>query len=547
MHYQIDSHNAEVVRLPTAEDILRTQELIRIRAAELEVVNAEYKEAKRKFEAAQAKRNAMERELLERRAYLARVRALPQEVLGLVFLFYTDDLAQSPWILMQVTRTWRATALSTRAIWAKIMITSPAWKKSGGSRRKEGREVCGSKEQLDRAFQRAGSATLDIMFALINPYGARWAREYDRKAIGEMLRFLSSSRKCLQVHRLEIKGPCASTMYSNTWRTPAQFPALLEFPKLRAVYIKSPLRSDFTEKLLSASKEITEAEFLVSSEYPFGMESVLQCRSMVTLTLDARKVYGWFSFETDKERLRSALDNTSYLTTLHINGFSCNAVTVLRLPALHTLVLTGSEIWPLNASNLTNITLSANSFIGAGPAGSNHFPLLTSLTINASTLLASPLDYLENWYFPPLHTLDLCLGKLKQDLEVLLTHRANLNPVIFRLRKAAMSTASLTGVIQSMERLEELQLEDVPLKKEFFDFLASRKANPDASDSNEIGMHCPLLVRLQVDLKAASPAQKKAIKPAAKKAIQIRVKAGMAMEKCSIRVSEDDGWVDLLA
>jgi len=114
--------------------------------------------------------------------------------------------------------------------------------------------------------------------------------------------------------------------------------------------------------------------------------------------------------------------------------------------------------------------------------------------------------------------------------------------VVFRLRKTLLSTACLTEIIDSMDRLEELQLDEVPLKKDFFDFLAS---SPNVS--GEIELHCPLLVRLQVDLKAASPAQHKTIKPAAMNAILARVKAGMAMEKWSIRFSENKGWLDLLA
>jgi len=118
-------------------------------------------------------------------------------------------------------------------------------------------------------------------------------------------------------------------------------------------------------------------------------------------------------------------------------------------------------------------------------------------------------------------------------------HQAYLDPVVFRLRKTVLSTACLMEILDSMDRMEELQLDEVPIKKDFFDFLAS--------SPGETELHCPLLVRLSVDLKAASPAQHKTIKPAAMNAIQARVKAGMPMEKWSIRLSENKGWLNLLA
>jgi hypothetical protein len=137
--------SSDLIQLPTAEDILKTKARIRTRTAEIATVEAEYKVMKRKMAAFEAKRHVMINELRKDEAYLARIRTLPQEILGMVFVFYTSDPAQYPWTLMQVTRAWRATALATQAIWAKIRITSPAWQKAGASRRKEGREMCGTK------------------------------------------------------------------------------------------------------------------------------------------------------------------------------------------------------------------------------------------------------------------------------------------------------------------------------------------------------------------------------------------------------------------
>ncbi|KIM25022.1 hypothetical protein M408DRAFT_54807, partial [Serendipita vermifera MAFF 305830] len=102
---------------PTASDILDIKKLIQNKTAELATIKADYLVKKREFEDYAAKRQAIKRELLEHKAYIARIRTLPPEVLGLVFLLYVDDSSQSPWTLMQVTRSWRATALFTHEIW----------------------------------------------------------------------------------------------------------------------------------------------------------------------------------------------------------------------------------------------------------------------------------------------------------------------------------------------------------------------------------------------------------------------------------------------
>ncbi|KIM25017.1 hypothetical protein M408DRAFT_58210, partial [Serendipita vermifera MAFF 305830] len=103
--------------LPTASEVVETKTLILVKEEELDTIDAEYRELKRKLDSVERKRNATRNSILGLKSRLSRIHTLPQEVLGYVFLFYMDDPAHSPWTLMQVTRTWRATALSTRAIW----------------------------------------------------------------------------------------------------------------------------------------------------------------------------------------------------------------------------------------------------------------------------------------------------------------------------------------------------------------------------------------------------------------------------------------------
>ena len=90
------------MQLPTASDVLEAQALILKQTEQIAVAEAEYRAMKRKLDLFGAKRDAMVQELFKWKAYLARIRAIPQEILGIIFLFYTDDPAQSPWTLMQV-------------------------------------------------------------------------------------------------------------------------------------------------------------------------------------------------------------------------------------------------------------------------------------------------------------------------------------------------------------------------------------------------------------------------------------------------------------
>ncbi|KIM25021.1 hypothetical protein M408DRAFT_26606 [Serendipita vermifera MAFF 305830] len=544
------SGNKEVMRLPTASDILETKKLIQTKTAELATVEADYLIKKRNFEDCVTKLQAIERELLKHKAYIARIRTLPPEVLGLVFLFYTHDHSQSPWTLMQVTRSWRATALFTREIWAKIMLSSPGWQKSGSSRRKEGRALCSNKEQLDMALRRAGNAPLDIMISFINPKYNPWVRGYDSKAYREMLGFLASSRKCSQVHHLVV-GPCG-TRSSSWWDE-------IEFPELKTFQVLSCDNLEFTKNLWDTFKKVTDIRLSVPRNLTesLGLKSLFSLPTLVSVSLD---VVGSNRFDDGStlNSLQRSLDKNSSITTLELSGV-CPEMhdtnpRVTKLPNLQVLILNArSESWPFDAPRLTSLTLTGGSHILAGPLGSNHFPLLISLIIDASIGRGGnnyrKIDPIKHFHFHQLYTLDICYGGYKEGLAQLLGHQAELNPAIFRLRKTIISSSLLTKTIGNMDRLEELEIDGIMLKKDFFDFLASPRTKLESPlfPSGEAGLQCPLLVKLQVDMHGSTVAQSRVVRPAAKRALDIRVKAGIPMAKWSIRLSEARGWVDFLA
>jgi hypothetical protein len=530
------------VRLPTAADILQTEALIRSQTESLATVDAEYKATKRKLDLFWAKRNAMMQELLKNKAYLARIRALPQEVLGRVFIFYTDDISHSPWTLMQVNRTWRATALSTRSIWGRIMLTSPAWHKVGASRTKDGRELCGTKEQLDRALRRAGNAALDILISLATHDGRKKYRLYDHTALRAMISLLALSRKCHQVHYLEIDDLGG---FNLDWREYVG----LEFPQLNTLRVKSDNTSGFIAKISETSKRITEAELLVPYATPsFGLENFIKYSSLTSLHLHGGGGYNAIG------PLQRVLDNAPFITTLKLTRVRSDVYNlpapVFRFSNVRTLILSkGSRPCAFDIPGLTNLTLTEGSWIVPGPPGSNQFPNLASCTIHAPVVHAlvdwTRVDPLKDIAIYPLHTLDVCLGKRGAVLSELVTYRAGFSLIVFRLRKTVVPTAILTRVIGAMDRLEELELEEVAIKKDLFTFLASPKPGPNDAISPASRMHCPLLVRLRVHVKGGSQAQNKNIKIAAKKAVKARINAGIAVGSWLVRCAEDKKWTNL--
>jgi hypothetical protein len=529
------------MRLPTATDILQTEALIRVQTEDIAAVDAEYKAMKRKLDLFWAKRNAMMQELLKNRASIARIRALPQEVLGLVFIFYTDDTLHSPWTLMQVNRTWRATALSTRSIWGKIMLTSPAWHKSGASRTKNGRELCGTKEQLDRALRRAGNAALDILISFSTVDGRKKYRLYDQTALHAMVGLLASSRKCLQVHYLEIDNLC----FNLHWRDEY---VGLAFPQLRTLRVKTSNAYEIVAKISETSKLLTEADFSLPYAMPnFGLEKFVKYPSLTSLHLYSERRSGFNSYGFGK--LQEALANAPFITTLKLTRVRPDLydppAPVLRFPNVQTLILNDvSRPLALDIPSLTSLSITNWSRFPLGPPASSQFPNLASLTIH-TPLTWSLVDCLEDIVICPLHTLDLCFGKRRGALSEITAHQVNLNPVVFRLRKTVVSTATLTGVIGAMDRLEELELEEVAIKKDFFDFLASPKPSSNDAISLASEMHCPLLVRLRVHVKGGSQAQNKNIKAAAKKAVKARINGGIAVDSWLVRCAEDKKWTNL--
>jgi len=142
-------------------------------------------------------------------------------------------------------------------------------------------------------------------------------------------------------------------------------------------------------------------------------------------------------------------------------------------------------------------------------------------------------------------------------------HQERFNPVVLRLRKTPLPTDGLVELIGSMDRLEELELEGVALRKGFFEYLMqSRGKTSDSKDSRDEveeeeeredkreggreKVTCSRLVRVRIELKPGPLTRNERMEGMARRAAMARVKAGVPMEEWLIRYSGDEKWLDCL-
>ena len=481
---------------------------------------------------------------------------------------------------MHVTRPWRTAALATHAIWTRVRITSPAWQKVGVERRKDGREVCGTKAQLYRALRRAGNAPLDLQFALVNPKPTPTYRKHDHLAFKQMLALLAQSKKCLDVRALEINGP--DYAHLQDWGEDGDG---LIFPELRILRVKEPVYAEFVSKLAKTSTKVDDMEFVACSSYSgvqFGFKCLSMIRSLVSLSLDCQYLHA--SNQSDLEELKRFLANARSLVTFELGSFQVRGWPfsgAIHVPNLQTLVMKDSDICPMDLPNLTQLSL-----INRDNNAAEDYEVWGAILAPSGLTVVSWYHELGNlWWrkitFPPLHTLDVCFGGGREEYMEIIEHPERFNPVVFRSRKTALFPNSLVRMIGPMDSLEELELEGVTPEKGFFKYLAQgrgRRSNTEGSHGDkdeeekaegeeeekaeegegEEGewegkweggreeVNCPRLVRVRIELKVGPPTWSERMIKRARGAAMARVEAGVLMEEWQIRCLGNGKWLECL-
>lgn len=160
----------QTMKMPSASQISEVQRIIQAQTIVYAAVDEECGELERQLASIQARLNETEKQIGAQHAYLSKLRAIPHDILSLIFVLVTQDGADSPWNLLHVNRMWCRVALRTSKIWAGIQIEPPDWQERGYSRWSDGRERCGNAMQLQRALQRAQSTPLNVVILTDFPH-----------------------------------------------------------------------------------------------------------------------------------------------------------------------------------------------------------------------------------------------------------------------------------------------------------------------------------------------------------------------------------------
>jgi hypothetical protein len=126
----------------------------------------------------------------------------------------------------------------------------------------------------------------------------------------------------------------------------------------------------------------------------------------------------------------------------------------------------------------------------------------------------------------------------------------NINPVIFRLRNAAVNPKVVADVVKGMTKLEELNLEHVKIGAELFKELHPTSV-PLTKSEKKAGRKSPRwIVKAQqmkvmtIDLRGFnSKVDAEAFERAARELLLKRNEANAPMERIEVRLTEEYGWM----
>lgn len=531
--------------LPTELEVAQARLVAIEQRARLARIQAEYERQMAITDEIQNRLQTAKATLFDTEAIFAGIRRLPAELLGEVFTFHVHGNQQSPWVLMSVNRAWRSAALLTRNIWGAIMLTRSSPKKKGGSRIRviDGKEVCTTESQVQRALTRAGGTALDLH---IHSAGTRrrrisyrtWGRSESYMNI--LIRCITNEKDKRKIRSLEIDGDRDFDLDLDeldfrsleTLRLEGEFPELVRKVKTAAVRLR---------RLVASTSDI------------ILLEDARWLRQLEELEIKPNSHYGM----NDRAATRKILFSTPSLSSLIIHGGTIEDIhdieSRIDIPGLKTLVLYRvSGVWPIECPNLTHLTIE---FVWSNPEelapNSIHLPYLQFFNFKCNRSLA----YLRAFVAPSLHQLDLKGSSSKQRMRdgmKLVWKKGeipNINPVILRVHHTSPHPKVVADAVKTMTLLEELRMEYVNIGLEFFQELhpipaPQPKKKPKQNVSPWI-IGAPKLKVLTFDLDGRKPknGDAKEYENTAKELLAMRKKANAPMERIEIRLTKEGGWM----
>jgi hypothetical protein len=540
---------------------MHTRAFISQQAAKVATLQAKYLEQKKISDALESKLQIAQQLLFETQATIATVRRVPPEILSIIFTVHVEENNESPWLLMQVSRAWRAAALMTRSIWGRIILAPSNWNKSKkGSRRVrvwDGMEVCYKKAQLIRALKRAGAVPLDLkIVSTTSNHRRRWMSgmtnaEHD-------LLFLIDS---IPLHQSS--------------------------PRLRSLNIETDGKLTLPTKTFQTFNFTDLVSLILDEKYPELVDQVVkEARGLRTVRVHAQSLekmekYKWWNkveeldiqhlFHTKTEVIRSILCASTALTSLSIEtGMVSDPHSPkeqIYLPLLKRLELRSiTDFWPIDCPALTYLGLHSPPSIMGLQAASIRLPYLTELALSLRHTYENTLTVFD---LPSLDTLEFRCTWGKAAAATMLkriwgnstpstltkkTTSSSIEPKVIRLRSSLVNQKVLARALAERTLLRELYTIDIQINAEFFDALtpvriAKQTKKSQASKGGDSGwqISCPALKVLVVDHVDRKLKQEQGVVEASAKAlIAARIKAGAPLERFAIRFSKDEGWEEFV-
>jgi hypothetical protein len=559
---------APVFAVPlTISQISQTRALIAEQTAQLQELRTQYEQYQTLVQVFEKKIKQSEKELFESRAKVAPISRVPPEILGVVLVIHVRENRGSPWLPMQVSRAWRATALLTRRVWTGILLTPRHSSHLWTSRVCDGMQICSTEKQLLRVLNRAGNAPLDLEIAL-SPSSEPG---YRRRLYGELPQQQIDLCKLLDIikkhqHIPRIRSFALRT--ATTFAFPEHSFEAFSFSEMES------LNLDETYKDIAA-KVVKEATHLRRIIVPPSHASEL-ARFQLWSRVEELELTSDASHTRDSVDLTSLLSRTTNLVYLNLNRVLFNTVDHRLMDheqaclSLKRLRLTFSRFydafWPVLCPNLTHLFIgeifpsTATSALAMGD-GAIALPLLTELDCSTDY---STFGFLRVFQVPALCKLVLqnTDGKAMsaQSFRELWPPQSRVSsakklspsgiePPIIHLRNTAINSKLLGRVLAERDAMTEFSMEGGPITVQIFQALVPvHKPKGKGKKKGTWLVGCPKLKILKLDFSETKQSDEDAaaILEAARALVTGRAKAGAPLEQFSIRIYMVEPWMELV-
>jgi hypothetical protein len=564
-------NDAPVFAAPlTISQIHQTRALITEQAAQLQELRTQYEQYQSLVQIFEEKVKQSEKELFESRAKVAPISRVPPEILGVILVIHVRENGGSPWLPMQVSRAWRATALLTRRVWTGILLTPRESSNLWTSRVCDGMQICTTEKQLLRVLNRAGNAPLDLQIALApstSEPAICWRHQskitQQQIDLCKLLDILKNHQQTPRICSFELRTATLFTFPENSFE--AFSFSEMESLKLDEIY------GDI------ASKVVKEAAYLRRLVIPYTHAGGL------------KRFQGWSQVEelelmpdpslTDggSVDLSSLLSHTTNLEYLNLNRVAVKNVDQhlkgheLELLSLKCLRLRYSRpvgaFWPAFCPNLTHLFIETVSPLTATLAlamgdGAIALPLLIEL--DCSTDYCT-FGFLRVFQVPALCKLVLENadgGKAisaqgfkelwppqSRTSSVTKLSPSSIEPPVIHLRNTAINSKLLGRILAERNAMTEFCMKGRPITVHIFQALVPvHKPKGKGKKKGTWLVGCPKLKILKLDFSETKQSDEEAaaILEAARALVTGRAKAGAPLEQFSIRIYMIEPWRELV-